>query len=210
MNLPNKLTTIRMALVVALIVLLVFPYSYFAIEVPYVFNGAVSLVYLIGAIIFVIAAVTDFFDGYFARKLNLITNYGKFMDPIADKLLVNSLLIILVAPQFAYHQAVPLILVVLMIGRDIVVDGFRLVAANQNKVLAANIFGKIKTVLQMVAIVLYLLNDFPFSNQMTGSAPPFVSLILMILATIASLTSGIIYLAKNRHVLSEETIEDEQ
>ncbi|HZJ89837.1 MAG TPA: CDP-diacylglycerol--glycerol-3-phosphate 3-phosphatidyltransferase [Bacilli bacterium] len=209
MNLPNKLTTIRMALVVALIVLLVFPYSYFAIEVPYVLNGAVSLVYLIGAVIFIIAAITDFFDGYFARKLNLITNYGKFMDPIADKLLVNSLLIILIAPQFAYHQAVPLILVVLMIGRDIIVDGFRLVAANQNKVLAANIFGKIKTVLQMIAIVLYLLNDFPFSNQMTGSAPPFVSLIIMILATVASVTSGIIYIAKNRHVLSEETSADE-
>lgn len=198
-----------MALVVALIVLLVFPYSYFAIEVPYVLNGAVSLVYLIGAVIFIIAAITDFFDGYFARKLNLITNYGKFMDPIADKLLVNSLLIILIAPQFAYHQAVPLILVVLMIGRDIIVDGFRLVAANQNKVLAANIFGKIKTVLQMIAIVLYLLNDFPFSNQMTGSAPPFVSLIIMILATVASVTSGIIYIAKNRHVLSEETSADE-
>lgn len=209
MNLPNKLTTIRMALVVALIGILVFPYSYFAIEVPYVLNGAVSLVYLIGAIIFIVAAITDFFDGYLARKLNLITNYGKFMDPIADKLLVNSLLIILVVPQFAYHQAVPLILVVLMIGRDIVVDGFRLVAANQNKVLAANIFGKIKTVLQMVAIVLYLLNDFPFSNQMTGSAPPLVSLVVMILATIASVTSGFIYIIKNRHVLSEKISENE-
>lgn len=210
MNLPNKLTTIRMALVIALIILLVFPYSYFSIDIPYVLNGAVSLIYLIGAVIFIIAAVTDFFDGYLARKLNLITNYGKFMDPIADKLLVNSVLIILIAPQFAYQSSIPLLFVVLMIGRDIAVDGFRLVAASQNKVLAANIFGKIKTVLQMVAIVLYLLNDFPFSNQMTGSAPPFVSLIVVSLATLASLISGIIYIYTNRFVLREEKIIDEQ
>lgn len=202
MNLPNKLTTIRMGMVIVLIILLVFPYAAVGLEIPFVF-GAVNLIYFIGAIIFLIASITDYFDGYLARKHNLITNYGKFMDPIADKLLVNSLLIILVKPQFASQASIPLIFVVLMIGRDIVVDGFRLVAANKNTVMAANIFGKAKTVLQMVAIILFLLNDFPFSNQLTTSFPPIVSFIVVALATLASLVSGFIYIFQNREVIKE-------
>lgn len=205
MNLPNKLTTIRMALVILIVALLLFPYNLLDITIPNVF-WATNLIYFIAAIVFIIAAFTDFLDGYIARKHNLITNYGKFMDPIADKLLVNSLLIILIAPSsinYPHQAAIPLIFVVLMIGRDIVVDGFRLVAASQNKVLAANIFGKVKTVLQMVAIILFLLNDFPFSNQMTDSAPPIVSLIILGLAALVSVLSGVIYIVQNRQVLKD-------
>lgn len=206
MNLPNKLTTMRMGLVVILIVLLLLPSNWlFNIDQVLIF-GSVYLRNFIGAIIFAIAAITDYFDGYIARKHNLITNYGKFMDPIADKLLVNSVLIILAIRSSTrpFQAVIPVVFVVLMIARDTIVDGMRLVAVSQNKVLAANIFGKVKTVLQMVALILYLLNGWPFSNQVINSAPPIVALILMSLATLASLVSGIIYLVQNRNVLKEE------
>ncbi len=204
MNLPNKLTTIRMALVILLIGFLLIPSSWLPFLADTIF-GAIYVRYFIGAIIFLVAAITDYFDGYLARKLNLITNYGKFMDPIADKLLVNSLLIILISPlsEHTGQISIPLIFVVLMIGRDIVVDGFRLVAAAQNKVLAANIFGKMKTVLQMIAIIMYLLNDWPFSQQLSNPGFPYVSFIFMALATFVSLLSGIIYISQNISVLKE-------
>lgn len=199
MNLPNKLTTIRMGLVVLLIIFLLIPYEALGLTIPYVF-GSVSLLYFIGALVFLVASFTDYFDGYLARKYNLITNYGKFMDPIADKLLVNSLLIIMISPQISDQINVLPLFVILMIGRDIVVDGFRLVAANQNKVMAANIFGKLKTVLQMIAITLYLFNDFPFS-LIYGASFPYVSFIMMALATVTSLLSGVIYIYQNISVL---------
>ncbi len=205
MNLPNKLTTARMILVILLIIFMLIPPQWFSFEPMMIFTH-IYLRYFIAAIVFLIAAITDYFDGYFARKLNLITNYGKFMDPIADKLLVNSMLIILAVPHnaFVWQISIPVIFVVLMISRDTIVDGFRLVAASQNKVLAANIFGKIKTVLQMIAIVMFLLNDWPFSSQAGGgSSFPFVSMIVMGAATLVSLLSGFIYIFQNISVLKE-------
>ena len=134
------------------------------------------------------------------------------MDPIADKLLVNSLLIVLLVrvESRPYQALVPLILVLIMIARDTIVDGLRLVAISQNKVLAANIFGKIKTVLQMIAIIMYLLNGWPFTNQMHDSAPPLVALIFMGAATFVSLLSGIIYVVQNRDVLKEHSSVEEK
>lgn len=201
MNLPNKLTTIRMTLVVLLIILLAIPFETFGITIPIVF-GNVNVIYFNAALIFLIASITDYFDGYLARKLNLVTNYGKFMDPIADKLLVNSLLIFLVVKSFPGQITIPVVFVVLMIGRDIIVDGFRLVASSQNRVMAANIFGKLKTVLQMIAIIMYLFNDWPF-NMIYGTAFPYVSFIFMALATIVSLLSGVIYIVQNIEVLKD-------
>ena len=127
------------------------------------------------------------------------------MDPIADKMLVNSMLIILTVPHQAFvgQISAPVIFVVLMIARDTVVDGFRLVAANQNKVLAANIFGKAKTVLQMIAIVMFLFNDWPFSHQMQSDSFPIVSMIVIGAATFVSLLSGFIYIFQNISVLKE-------
>lgn len=206
MNLPNKLTTIRMGLVVILLVLLLLPSNwFFSIDDIMVF-GTVYLRNFIAAIIFAVASITDYFDGYIARKYNLITNYGKFMDPIADKLLVNSVLIIMAIGNSTqpYQALIPAVFVVLMIARDTVVDGMRLVAISQHKVLAANIFGKIKTVFQMLALILILLNDWPFSRQVSTSFPPIASYIMLGLATLASLVSGIIYLVQNRNVLKEE------
>ena len=193
-----------MILVILLIAFLLIPPTWLGNE-PIILLSNVYLRYFIAAIVFIVAAITDYFDGYLARKFNLITNFGKFMDPIADKMLVNSMLIILTVPHQAFvgQISVPVIFVVLMIARDTVVDGFRLVTANQNKVLAANIFGKAKTVLQMIAIVMFLFNDWPFSHQMQSDSFPIVSMIVIGAATFVSLLSGFIYIFQNISVLKE-------
>lgn len=206
MNLPNKITTARMLLAVIIISLLLFPYQLFNITVPYIF-GEVNSVYFAAFILFLLASISDFFDGYLARKHNLITDYGKFMDPIADKLLVNGLLIILLVPHAtaAYDSnqlAMPVVAVLVMIARDLIVDGLRLVAATKKIVMAANIFGKVKTVLQMVAIGLFLLNDWPFSLLYGDKG--YVSIILIYIAALVSLLSGIIYIVQNVNVLKGE------
>lgn len=201
MNLPNKITLFRMVMVLVIVALLLFPYQALAIAVPTIFAD-VNLIYFIAMILFVIASGSDFLDGYLARKYKLVTNFGKFMDPIADKLLVNGLLIILMVPSvtasYAQNQMVmPTLAVFLMIGRDLIVDALRLLAIEQKRVLAANKWGKLKTVLQMIAIPAVLLNNWPFSLFLNFN----VALILVYLAAAVSLISGIIYVVQNRDVL---------
>ena len=147
-----------------------------------------------------------------ARKLNQVTSFGKFLDPIADKLLNDATMIFLLVPQaYAPNQrndstmlTILMICVIVMIARDLVVDALRMIAVEQGKVIAANIFGKIKTVFQMVAIPMLLLNNWPFS-YIDGALPePLkISNIFFYLATIMSLVSGIIYIIQNRHVLKK-------
>lgn len=202
-KLPNYITIFRMVMVVIILILLLTPWQLIVGSVPNIFHD-VNLVYFIAFILFLIASISDFFDGYLARKYHLISNFGKFMDPIADKMLVNSLLILLLVKQ-AYaplHMNVPLVAVIVMIARDLVVDGLRLVASERQIVLAANIFGKIKTVLQMCAISLILLNDWPFS--LLYGTTPYVSLTLIYLAAAVSLLSGIIYVGQNYKVLKDD------
>lgn len=202
-KLPNYITIFRMVMVVIILILLLTPWQLIVGSVPNIFHD-VNLVYFIAFILFLIASISDFFDGYLARKYHLISNFGKFMDPIADKMLVNSLLILLLVKQ-AYaplHMNVPLVAVIVMIARDLVVDGLRLVASERQIVLAANIFGKIKTVLQMSAISLILLNDWPFS--LFYGTTPYVSLTLIYLAAAVSLLSGIIYVGQNYKVLKDD------
>ena len=153
MNLPNKITTLRMILVVFVATFLLLPSEWF-MTIPYI---DVSLNFFIAWILFIIASLSDMLDGKIARKYNMVTDYGKFMDPIADKLLVNTTLIILAS--YGPIRA-NVICVIIMIARDIVVDAVRLNAMRKNVVVAANIFGKLKTVFQMVAIILIMVNDF--------------------------------------------------
>ena len=195
MNLPNKITTFRMSCVIFIIFMLLFPWAKCGINMPILFND-ISLEYFISFIIFVVASISDFLDGYIARKYNLVTTYGKFMDPIADKLLVNSTIIILASriPQLV-------IVAVVMIARDIVVDAVRLIAVTKNKVVAANIWGKLKTVFQMVAISLVLLNDFPFSFIPWNVN---VSYFLCYVAGVCSLLSMVVYIIQNREVFKDE------
>ena len=159
MNLPNKLTLFRIVLVPVLAFVWLFPYEEAGVYFGSFTVGNVTLPYLnlivIG--IFALASFTDYLDGHLARKNNMVTTFGKFADPIADKLLVNMMLIIL-----AYKHMIPLLCCIMMILRDIVVDGCRMIAAQKGVVVSAGMLGKLKTVLQMFTIIIVLLNNLPF------------------------------------------------
>ena len=159
MNLPNKLTLFRIILVPIVALVWLFPYSEVGINIGSFTVGNVSVPYLnvIVMALFALASFTDYLDGNIARKRNLVTTFGKFADPIADKLLVNMMLLIL-----SYKHLIPLVCCILMILRDIVVDGCRMLAAQKGVVVSAGMLGKLKTVLQMVTIILILLNNIPF------------------------------------------------
>ena len=159
MNLPNKLTLFRIVLVPVILLVWLFPYGTFGIEIPSIPLGPVSLSVLniIVLVLFLIASFTDMLDGKIARKRNMITTFGKFADPIADKLLVNSIFIVL-----ASKGAIPVIPVVIMLSRDTIVDCCRMLASQNGVVVAAGMMGKVKTVLQMITISLVLINNLPF------------------------------------------------
>ena len=210
MNLPTKITFSRIIATLALIIAL-FVMSLIDFQTPALGNTRINLVFLILFVFFVLASYTDHLDGKLARKNNQVTNLGKFLDPVADKLLVTSMLIFLVAPSlfagYAPEQTalIPVWCVIIMVARDTVVDAMRFIAAQKNVVIAANIFGKLKTVLQMVAIGAVLLNDFPFHYIYPDNTNPYltVTAFLVYAATFASFMSGVIYVYQNRHVLKE-------
>lgn len=180
MNIPNRLTIIRILLVpVVVAVYLCMDPTLCVIDE----TSGLALRDVIAFVIFAVASITDFFDGMWARKNNWITSFGKFADPIADKMLVNTVLILMVY----FHQA-NVIAVLLMIARDLIVDGLRMSAANSGEVVSAGIFGKLKTVLQMFALVFLLLKDWPFVYMGIR-----MDQILLWAATVASLYSGLIY-----------------
>lgn len=195
MNLPNRLTLFRIVLIPVIILLWIFPYTSFGIE-PIVFQiGAVSLsvVNLITLGVYFIAAVTDALDGYIARKRNMMTTFGKFADPIADKLLTTTMFIL-----FAYGGLIPVVPVIIMVARDTVVDGCRMVAAANGKVVAAGMMGKLKTVLQMVTIAMILLNNLPF--ELWGLP---VTGILLWFSAFVSFVSGVQYFNQMRDDIME-------
>ena len=180
MNIPNRLTIIRILLVpVVVAVYLCMDPTIGVIDEA----SGLALRDVIAFVIFAVASITDFFDGMLARKNNWITSFVKFADPIADKMLVNTVLILMVY----FHQA-NVIAVLLMIARDLIVDGLRMSAANSGEVVSAGVFGKLKTVLQMFALVFLLLKDWPFVYM--GIC---MDQILLWAATVASLYSGWIY-----------------
>ena len=210
MNLPTKITFSRIIatiiLIIALFVLSLIP----ELSTPLLGNTRINLIFLVIFIFFVIASYTDHLDGKLARKNNQVTDLGKFLDPVADKLLVSSMLIFLAAPSvfapYAHEQIsfIPVWCVIIMVARDTVVDALRFIAAQKGVVIAANIFGKLKTVLQMVAIGCVLLNDLPFHYIYPNYVNPYLSVTAFIVyaATAVSLLSGIIYVYQNRKVFS--------
>ena len=214
MNTPTKITFARIIAIVLMIITLfilsVIP-NWQTIEIP---TTGINLVFLIIFVFFVLASFTDYLDGHLARKNNQVTDLGKFLDPVADKLLINSLVIFLIAPSiFApyipgeLHQVgFNMWCAIILVARDIVVDALRFIAASKGKVISANIFGKLKTVLEMVAIGVVLLNGFPFRYFDAGwPAGLHIADFLVYLCTLASLLSGIIYVVQNRHVFKEES-----
>ena len=186
MNLPNKLTTFRVILI---------PFFVFFLLAPY-FEGYGNYIALV---IFIVASLTDFLDGKIARKYNLVTNFGKFMDPLADKLLVCSALICLIA-----LDRIPAWIVIVIISREFIISGFRLIAAEHQIVIAASMWGKFKTTFQMAMIILIILNinvDFYIAGvgviHVLATIATYVALVL----TIVSLID---YLNKNKAVLKEQ------
>ena len=174
---------------------------------------------LVSAIVFVLAACTDFLDGYIARKYHLVTNMGKFLDPIADKVLVSTALILLLTRPFVFRfteatggweLVLAGVSIALIMARELIVSGFRLLAVERGLVLAADKLGKIKTTVQDVSIAL-LLFVMPFVGgsvgfSMGGVYTAAVGFALLLLATVLTVVSGTNYLVKNRRVLSEKEV----
>lgn len=176
MNLPNKLTLMRVIMIPFFIVFLLVPIT------PY--DNWIALA------IFILASLTDFLDGYIARKYHLVTNFGKFMDPLADKLLVCSALICLIE-----LERIPAWMVILIIAREFIISGFRLIASDNGVVIAASYWGKFKTTLQIVAVCL-LIADIP--------ALAAVTQIVLWIAIILTVVSLVDYLIKNKDVMKEK------
>lgn len=194
MNLPNKITISRLIIAVIMIFFAVFPWANVGASsiLTTLGNTGFTILDLILAILFVVGSATDAIDGKNARKYNLITDFGKFFDPLADKFLVNSALIFL-----ACYGRIPALIIILMIGRDLAVDGIRFMAASKGEVIAANIFGKLKTVFQMITIPFVMLNGFPFNYLFKEHTYIFLDVLLSITCAM-SLISGFIYLYRGR------------
>lgn len=210
MNLPTKITFSRIIIIILMIIglsVLGLLTSNGTLVVPTLGNTNINLVYFIVFIIFVVASFTDFLDGYLARKNNQVTALGKFLDPVADKLLINSMIIFLCVPNAISVGQINISVwcAIIFVARDIVVDALRFIAAQRNIVIAANIFGKMKTVFQMVAISFVLLNGWPFSyfdaNWMVGL---HITDFIVYIATAISLLSGVIYVVQNRKVFLQK------
>lgn len=197
MNLANKFTFVRIIFTLMIIFILLFPFYQINIEFPkYMINNLIiiDLKYIIAGILFVLAAFTDFLDGYIARKYNMVTDFGKFMDQIADKILVNSVLIILAASNH-----ISAIIPVLIIMRDTVVSSIRMITASKGKVIPAGIAGKIKTACLMMGITLILFSNLPFELWNIKVAD-----VLLIIATVLSLISAVQYYLINREYISQK------
>lgn len=196
MNLPNKITITRIVLSIIALLLMVFPFYQIGYTFPtYLIAGkvTVSLKYLICAGLFIIASLTDFLDGYLARKRNEVTDYGKVMDAIADKMLVNGILIVLASDGF-----IPICIPVIVITRDVFVDAIKMAAGRSGHAVGASILGKVKTVFMMIGIALMLVSNLPF--ELVGIR---VADSLIILATVLSVISGVQYYYNNKSALRE-------
>lgn len=188
MNIPNQISMFRIFLIPIFMLFMLVDFNWGDIS----FLGAtIPVAHLVGAIIFIIASITDFIDGYYARKYNLVTNMGKFLDPLADKLLVSAALIILVQLGTA-----PAWVVILIISREFAVTGLRLILANEGEVVAANQLGKIKMWTQIIAISSLLLGNVIF--EMFNI--PF-DMIMLYVCLFFTLWSGYDYFNLNRKVL---------
>lgn len=176
MNLPNKLTLLRIVLIV--------PFVIFMLLADYA-----DWPKWIALILFCAASITDALDGYIARRDNLITNFGKFMDPLADKLLVCSALICLVSLRM-----LPTVVCIIIIAREFAISGFRLVAADNGVVIAAGVWGKLKTISQM-AMIIVLIADL-------GGIFDIIGMLLIIVSTVLTIVSLVDYIWQNKEVLS--------
>lgn len=195
MNLPNKLTMTRIIISILLLIMLIIPWYNLGITFPsFQVAGRVTvdLKYIIAGVLFIIAAVTDFLDGKIARSRNLVTDFGKVMDAIADKILVNGLLIIL-----AYDGFISIAIPVIIITRDTFVDAFKMASGKKGKVVAASYLGKAKTMCMMIGMALTMFYNLPF--ELIGIN---VGYALIMIATILSIVSACDYYNKTKDAFS--------
>jgi len=187
MNLPNKITVARVLLIPIFLILMLVPFNWGKMSLP---GTELEIAHLIGALVFIIASVTDWVDGYYARKHNLVTNLGKFLDPLADKLLVSAAFIVLVEMHLA-----PSWIVITIISREFAVTGLRMILSGTGEVVAANMLGKIKTWTQIIAISLLLLHNVFFE----AVGIPLADIALWV-ALFFTVWSGYEYFYKNRAI----------
>lgn len=186
MNKANKITLSRVFISIIIIIILLFPFYSFGIEFPkYIVNDniVVDLKYIIAGVLFIIASLTDFLDGYVARKYDIVTDFGKMVDAISDKMLTNSLMIIL-----ACNGMIAPIIVVVFIVRDIIVDSIKMLIGNKGKAVAAIPVAKVKTATLMVGLTLTLFYNLPFELINLR-----VSEYLLIISCVLSVVSGVKY-----------------
>lgn len=201
-NIPNMLVVFRMVLALVVVLLLIADHflkgfdcdpTIYTLKTPRwwgdnIYVSQVTLFFLLAGCLFVLASITDWLDGFLARKYHWVSDFGKFWDPIADKVLINSVLIC-----FAWKGYCVILIPVIMIARDVMVDAQKMIAAKKKVVVAANFWGKCKTVLQMVGIILIF---FIFANNGSDLSDPFywsIQQLMLYLATIMSVVSGVIY-----------------
>jgi len=197
MNLPNKLTVIRMIMIVPFVLLLLGGFHQWGWFTA-VFGGILEYVDYIALVLFIAASLTDLVDGHIARKYNLVTNFGKFMDPIADKLLVCAAMICLVE-----MGRIPSWVVIIIISREFIINGFRLVASDKGVVIAANYWGKFKTTFQMIMICLMIVNNGHFLGQYANVLQILTDVIMWI-ALALTVISLVDYVWTNRAVMADK------
>lgn len=194
MNKANKITMVRIIMSVIILILLLVPFEQFNIEFPVWTVGKRVLLdskYVIAGVLFIIASLTDFLDGYVARKYNMVTDFGKMIDAISDKLLTNTVLVVL-----ACNQLISPVIAVVIIARDIVVDSIKMLIGNKGKAVAAIPIAKVKTATLMIGITLTFFSNLPFEL-----IPFRVSDYLLIIAAVLSVVSGAKY-----YVMAKEYI----
>ena len=198
MNLPNKLTILRIILVPIMVII---PY----LNIQGKFLG-IPITFLIIDLIFIIASITDKLDGSIARSRNLVTTFGKFLDPIADKILVLTALMLLVD-----FGKIPVWIPVIVLFREFIVSGYRLIASqNGGKVIAASVWGKLKTVTQMIAIILAYIDIGIFFECFKGGLSGvrlvinFLATIMMLISVVATIFSGVDYLKGSKDLLKDK------
>lgn len=191
MNIANRLTIARIVMIPLFLVIMCFPKD--VLGIVNVFHSNLSVSWILAMLIFTIASITDFLDGYLARKYHLITNFGKFADPLADKLLVMTAFITLVGAG-----VIPMWIVAVIVCRELAVTGLRLLLVNDGEVLAAAWPGKVKTATQMLAIIFLLIDDFPVKGL-----PFSIGTILLYVCLVATVYSGVDYFIKNKQVFAD-------
>ena len=197
MNLANKITMSRIILSVIILFVLLFPWHQAGVEIPtdVVDNKIViDYKYIISGVLFIIASLTDFIDGHVARKYNMVTDFGKMIDAISDKILTNTLIVVLACDNMVHP-----IIAVIIIGRDIIVDSIKMLVGNKGKAVAAIGVAKWKTASLMVGLTLKLFYDLPISLLVNG-----VSDALLIIAAVLSIVSGAKYYMMAREYITEK------